>query len=306
MKAHLKNIVVPVDFNQPSLDAIEYALDFAGHIRGKLNLVYVIETRGVIYDMMRKGDELVKITEKTKEKLEQLAEPYRKSHNIEIITHVLRGRIYKEILEFSDSIDARMVILGDNYPCISDDQTLGSTVYHVTLKSKAPVITVKCGNKQVGKKVVVPLDFTRQSRKQVLSSLAYGIHYDADINLVSVKIADIKTQDSIIHGKLDKAHKSLNRNGVPATYKLYEYDRNIPPYKRVLEYAREIDADLILLLTHQEGFIHDNYIGAFAHHIINESPINVLSLTTKASDFSIKDVMKQIIDPFSYLFKPGL
>ncbi len=306
MKAHLKNIVVPVDFNQPSLDAIEYALDFAGHIRGKLNLVYVIETRGVIYDMMRKGDELVKITEKTKEKLEQLAEPYRKSHNIEIITHVLRGRIYKEILEFSDSIDARMVILGDNYPCISDDQTLGSTVYHVTLKSKAPVITVKCGNKQVGKKVVVPLDFTRQSRKQVLSSLAYGIHYDAEINLVSVKIADIKTQDSIIHGKLDKAHKSLNRNGVPATYKLYEYDRNIPPYKRVLEYAREIDADLILLLTHQEGFIHDNYIGAFAHHIINESPINVLSLTTKASDFSIKDVMKQIIDPFSYLFKPGL
>ena len=306
MKAHLKNIVVPVDFNQPSLDAIEYALDFAGHIRGKLNLVYVIETRGVINDMFQKGNELIKITEKTKEKLEQLAEPYRKSHNIEIITHVLRGRIYKEILEFSDSIDARMVILGDNYPCISDDQTLGSTVYHVTLKSKAPVITVKCGNKQVGKKVVVPLDFTRQSRKQVLSSLAYGIHYDAEINLVSVKIADIKTQDSIIHGKLDKAHKSLNRNGVPATYKLYEYDRNTPPYKRVLEYAREIDADLILLLTHQEGFIHDNYIGAFAHHIINESPINVLSLTTKASDFSIKDVMKQIIDPFSYLFKPGL
>ena len=306
MKAHLKNIVVPVDFNQPSLDAIEYALDFAGHIRGKLNLVYVIETRGVINDMLQKGNELMKITEKTKEKLEQLAEPYRKSHNIEIITHVLRGRIYKEILEFSDSIDARMVILGDNYPCNSDDQTLGSTVYHVTLKSKAPVITVKCGHKQVGKKVVVPLDFTRQSRKQVLSSLAYGIHYDAEINLVSVKIADIKTQDSLIHGKLDKAHKSLNRNGVPATYKLYEYDRNIPPYKRVLEYAREIDADLILLLTHQEGFIHDNYIGAFAHHIINESPINVLSLTTKASDFNIKDVMKQIIDPFSYLFKPGL
>lgn len=305
MKAYLKNIVVPVDFNQPSLDAIEYALDFAGHIKGKLNLVYVIETRGVINDMLQKGDQLVKITEKTKEKLEQLAEPYRKSHDTEIITHVLRGRIYKEILEFSDSIDARMIILGDNYPCNNDDQILGSTVYHVTLKSKAPVITVKCGHKQVGKKVVVPLDFTRQSRKQVLSSLAYGIHYDAEINLVSVKIADINTQDSIIHGKLDKAHKSLNRNGVPATYKLYEYDRNIPPYKRVLEYAREIDADLILLLTHQEGFIHDNYIGAFAHHIINESPINVLSLTTKASDFSMKDVMKQIIDPFGYLFKPG-
>jgi hypothetical protein len=132
------------------------------------------------------------------------------------------------------------------------------------------------------------------------------MHYEAKMNLVSVKIADIKMRSSLIQKKLRKAHKTLVDNKVDADYRLYEYSKDITPYKRVLEYTEEIGADIILLLTHSEGFTYDNYIGAFAHHIINESPVPVLSLTSSAASIRVEDFIKPILDPVGYLFKDAI
>jgi nucleotide-binding universal stress UspA family protein len=303
MKAHLKNILVPVDFNEPSLQAIDYAADIAKKIEGKLYLLYVIETKGIISDMLQSGNELVKITENIKDKLNNIAGKYSDVHNVEIETRVERGKIYKKVLDVGEQIDARFIVLGENHPYSGEDQTLGTTVYQVTIRSKEPVITVKGDKKELGKKFVVPLDLTKSTKKQMLAAIAYGINYGAEINLVSVKIANIRMRSSLIQKKLKRAVKTLEENNVASNYKLYEYSSKISPYKRVIEHAQDIDADMILLLTHQEGYTYDNYIGAFAHHIINESPVPVLSLTASAAAFKMEDFLKPILDPVGYLFK---
>jgi hypothetical protein len=71
----------------------------------------------------------------------------------------------------------------------------------------------------------------------------------------------------------------------------------------VLEYAREIDASMILVMTHQEGYTHDNYIGAFAHHIINHSEVPVLSLTSSATSMNFRKLFKGVVDPIGILFR---
>ena len=72
---------------------------------------------------------------------------------------------------------------------------------------------------------------------------------------------------------------------------------------RVLEYAEEIEADMIIVMTHQEGFTYNNYIGAFAHHIINLSKVPVLSLTASANNNDIDHYFKTIVDPIGLLKK---
>ncbi len=303
MKAKLKNILVPVDFNAPSLNAIEYAIDIARSFEGVIHLIYVIETKGVINDFLQSGNELVKLTEKVKTKLGEIVDARSSDNNVKFITRVERGRVYKKILEISEEINARFIILGENHPYSGNNQSLGSTVYQVTLRSQSPVITVKGETKKFGKKFVVPLDLTKATRRKIISAIAYGLNYGAEINLVSVKIADLRIKTSLIQKKLKQAHKTLTENGVNANYKLYEYSSDVPPYKRVIEYANEIDADMILLLTHQEGYTYDNYIGGFAHHIINESTVPVLSLTARATNFKVEDFVAPILDPVGYLFK---
>ena len=303
MKPHLKNILVPVDFNEPSSIAVKYAVDIARKFEGRVCLLYVIEAKGIIEEFLQSGNELVKLTEHAKIKLERMASEIKSSENIEVETRIERGKIYRKILETGKEIDARFIILGENHPHSEENQTLGTTVFQVTTKSTVPVVTVKGTKTSFGSKFVVPLDLTKQTQKQLIAAIAYGRNYNAEMHLVSAKIANIRMRSSLIQRKLRNARKTLFENGVNGSCKLYEYSSDIPPYKRVLEYAAEIQADAILVLTHQEGYTYDNYIGAFAHHLINESPIPVISLTSNAVTFKMENFLMPILDPVGFLFK---
>ena len=133
----------------------------------------------------------------------------------------------------------------------------------MNLRSPVPVLTLKGDLSGMGKKILVPLDLTRETWKQLCSAVAYGKNYDASIVLVSAMIAGMEKEQSLIYKKLTRAKKFMEENGVDCKMKLFEHSK-IPPYNRVLDYAEEIKADMILVMTHEEGYTHDNYIGAFA------------------------------------------
>jgi nucleotide-binding universal stress UspA family protein len=303
VKKELKNILVPVDFNPSSFQAIRYAANLAIQFDGKVFLLNIIETPGLIADFFASGDTLVRITDEAKNRLVKLSESCKKDFpGISIQNRVERGKPYVSILEVAEDIDARFIILGENHQGKDRKKDLGSTVYHVTLKSPVPVITVKGESKTFGDRILVPLDLTRRTGKQLFSALAYGINYGARITLVSSLIGGIQIKQSRIYKKLQDAKQTLVENGVECDIKLFERSK-IPPFERVIEYAREIDAGMILIMTHQEGYTYDNYIGAFAHHIINHSEVPVLSLTASATSMNFKDVFNDIVDPIGMLLR---
>ena len=148
--------------------------------------------------------------------------------------------------------------------------------------------------------MVVPLDLTQKTRKKISSAILFAKHYDMKICLVSALIGGIKTRESRIFKKLKQAKQTIEDSGIKCGMKLFPRS-DITPYQRVLEYSHQIKASLIMVMTHQEGFTFDNYIGAFAHHIINESDIPVLSLTSSATSYDYDTILKDIIDPLSIM-----
>lgn len=303
MKQELKSILVPVDFKEPSIRAVKFAYRLSERFSGELLLLNVLETPGLLSDFFASGDHLVKITDQAKDRLNELAGSIRQDDStVRISSKVERGKTYDKILKIAESVQARFIILGENHQGEGMQQELGSTVYHVTLKSLVPVLTLKGDAEKLGDKFVVPLDLTKQTSKQISSALLYGLNYDAKIYLVSALIGGIKMKDSRIFKKLKQAKMTLEENGVECEMKLFERSE-IPPFSRVIEYAEEIQAGMILVMTHQEGYTYDNYIGAFAHHIINRSKVPVLSLTSSATDINFSQLMKGIVDPVGLLFK---
>jgi len=303
MKKELKNILVPVDCKESSLSAMRFAANIAGHFKGELFLLNVIETPGLLADFFASGNHLVKITDQAKERLQGLARMLESEHPGTMISHrVLRGKPYEKILEVASEIEARFIILGENHQGADLRRDLGSTVYHVTLKSPVPVIAHKGDAIDMGKKILVPLDLTKETRLQLFSALSYALNYNASIVLVSSMISSMRIRDSLIYRKMRKAGKVLRENGVEHEIKIFEHS-STPPYVRVLEYAKEIEADMILVMTHQEGYKYDNYIGAFAHHIINFSNVPVLSLTSTATGSGLRDLMNAVVDPVGWFKK---
>jgi len=295
-----KIILVPVDFNDPSLKAANYAAHLANGQNGEIILLNVIETPGLLYDFFSSGDDLVKITNLAKDKLQELANSLmEKWPNIKYTTLVERGKPYVKILEVAASSQIRMIVLGENHNSEEPNTELGTTVYHVTLKAPVPVLTIKGTPSKWKNKIVLPLDLTREIQKQLKAAVLYGKNYNAEIHLVSALIGGIEVKESRIYKKLKDAEKELKANQIKTNIKLFEVS-NVPPFMRVLQYSEEIGADMIIILTHEEGYTYDNYIGAFAHQIINLSKMPVLSLTATAINIYFEQYLKMVIDPLNF------
>lgn len=293
-------ILVPVDFNEPSLSAAQYAAQLVASQKGEVILMNVFETPGILMEFFSSGDELVKITNQVKDKLQELANSLQKNWpNVKFGTIVERGKPYIKILEAAQNPEIKMVVLGENHDSNEPDTELGTTVYHVTLKSPVPVLTIKGTPSKWKNQIVLPLDLTREIQKQLKAAMLYAKNYDAEIHLVSALIGGIKVSESRIHKKLIEAEKELKANNIKTKVKLFEVSK-VPPFMRVLQYSEEIEADMIIVLTHQEGYTYDNYIGAFAHQIINLSKMPVLSLTASAIDFYFEQYLKRFLDPLGF------
>ncbi|MBW6534664.1 MAG: universal stress protein [Mariniphaga sp.] len=303
MENTIKKILVPVDFNSPSVQALNYAGVLARKVNAEILLLKVIYTPGLLAQFFSDSDNLVKITEQAKEKLDELAaELKNKIPGIIAGTKVENGKPYEKILSTSEQWGANMIILGENHQCGNAEDELGTTVYHVTLKSKVPVLTLKGDISGMKENIVVPLDLTKKTGEQLSAALYYGLEYNAVIHLVSVLVGGIKKKESRIYKKLKEAKNALELNGVTCKMKLYKRSE-VPPFKRVLQYAGEVDAGMILLMTHQEGYTYDNYIGAFAHHIMNLSKISILSITSVSKNLDFEPFFKELIDPLGVLVK---
>lgn len=297
MKKDKKFILVPVDFQEPSRRAAAYAVKLARQLHSEVFLLNIIETPGLLSKYFESGNLLVRVTDQAKEKLQELTIHLSQvDPEVKVHSRVVRGKPYERILQMAGEIDARMILLGENHEGDEAHKDLGSTVYHVTLKSPVPVLTLKGNSDEFGKAIVVPLDLTQDNKKQLFSALVYGLNYGAKIHLVSSLIPGVNVRQSLIYKKLRKAKQTLEQNGVETEIHIFEKNK-LSSYQLVLDYARQVQGGMILLMTHREGYNYDNYIGAFAHHLINQSDIPVLSLTASATNFNFRELMKTFVDP---------
>lgn len=305
MDKNLRDILVPLDFREPSLNALKYAINLAKRFNGKIHLLHVLEMGGFLADLFLSVDEVVKVTDKAKNSLNKIAEEIIVPEGLEVATRIERGRPHEKILAVAHELHPRMVVMGENHQGTDSEQVLGVTVEQVTLNCEVPVITTKGTYDDLGGLMLVPLDLTKKTGRQISSAVLYAKHYNLRVRLVSAIIGGVSARESRIYKKLKKAKETFEKNGIECGVKLFPRSET-PPYQRVLEYAGQIDATIILVMTHQEGYTYDNYIGAFAHHIINESRIPVLSLTSSASTFDYEEVLRDFLDPLSIMERDPL
>lgn len=294
-----KDILVPVDFKQPSVNALRMALKMAPFVSGKVHLLHIIPAGGIFTDMLESKSQVVALTASAMERLTQLNDQYFGPSGIETIMKVEAGKPYKKILEYAGSIDPSIIIAGDNDQFMDGNKIMGTTNTFITTHSRWPVLTIKGEKPTPPSRIVLPVDLSMQSKIQLCNAITMAKHYESTIHLVSVVIGGIKTNESRIYKTLKQFQSTIKRNKVKCEIKLYKRS-NIDVYQRIIDYADEISADLIMIMTHREGTTHDNFIGAVAHHVINEAAMPVLSLTYKAAYYEPDEIMS-FIDPLNIL-----
>ena len=280
MEKKNKHILVPVDFSEISLVALDQSCNMAETVSADVTILVVIEShsidiREVASELRTKVDELVAKT--------RIERP-----NLKIKSLIETGKVYQKIIETSEILNVDFIIMGTNgskQPW-RKKVLLGSNALRVVRVSTCPVITIKGVNVKKGcDKIVLPLDLSEESREKVNPAIELAHYFKAEIHICTV----IDSNDSFIINKLEsqvaQVEKFIKDEGVNCHVKILKgYQVGKTFADTILNFADSIDADLIVIMSQEELGFTGMFLGKTAQEIIHSSEIPVCSIGPETHD----------------------
>lgn len=281
-------IIVPIDFSKTSHNALLHAADHAQIFGNDIVMVHVLEESylsslfggsGSKNDLIKTGIDL---------KMNELkSEVLAKYPALKISYLIHSGKVYKAIVEIAEKVGCDSIIMGTK-GAEGIDQIIGSTASRVMSYANVPVIIVnEFPKKGRYEKLVLPIDLTKESKQKVTWAIHIAKKYNSEVHIIS-EVEDDEFLHNKIRATIYQVKNILEQNGVKAV--IFELDEErFPGHLGVdtLKYADEINADLILIMTHQEKGFTEFIFGSEAQQIVNRvSNVPVMCIHPKESAFT--------------------
>ncbi len=260
-----KPILVTWDFSEKSGYALEHAVNVAKHLNTNVTLIHIV----------KKDQEI----DAAQVKMDVLANETSKKYNVKIDTVVPVGTIFTTISEVATDIHAEMVIMG-THGMKGMQKLIGSWALKVIAGSKVPFIVVQGAPSSHGfEKIVFPIDFRSENKEKINWIYYIARLYNSTFYIMKDKVTDKKFRKGV-NSNLIFTEKFLRSNEIP-------YEIHTSPGKKdftheTIDFAHEINADLLLIMTTKNITAADYIMGANEQVIIsNKFEIPVMCINPR-------------------------
>ncbi len=280
----VNKILVPTDFSEISLQALEYAARIAKSDNGEIIMLHVFEsyTQNTMLDMRIDFTEIIE--RGVEAKFNEIKAKNKNLEGVTIRSRVVVGKIHTEIDNIAAAENIKLIVMGTHGVSGVTNigkYIIGSNAYRTIQNAPCPIITIrdKPHDHEI-KNIVVPLDSTASSTQKVEMAIRWAKFFKAKVHLLAVTafFEEMRVDVKDIKAKVVEVEKQLIDAGI-------EYEAHIirhqSPSHSVLEYAYKVHADLITIVTGQEAQWNEMLFGSSARNIICDSSIPVLSLNTR-------------------------
>jgi nucleotide-binding universal stress UspA family protein len=141
----VKKILVPVDFSQCSLNALDYAAGLAGQLEAKMTVLHVVEPALHGDNYLAASSDFDQATqnllESGRDRLNNVCRKHGPQTGSEFLVRM--GRAPSEILDTAKALGADMNVLGTHGHTALKHILLGSTAERVLRQASCPVVTVR-------------------------------------------------------------------------------------------------------------------------------------------------------------------
>ncbi|MBN4072241.1 universal stress protein [Flavobacteriales bacterium AH-315-E23] len=279
-------ILVPIDFTDITIVALDQAVNLAKVIGAEVTLVNVAEDHG-LFNKYISSSESGDYKKETEKKLKNLVSD-RSDSGVAMHTMQAHGKIYAKINEIAEMINATLILMGTS-GSLGLMKFIGSNTLRVIRESKIPVISIK--GKEIAEglsSILLPLDLTKETKdkvsKAVWLSKLYG---NARIDIVSVN----SSTDEFIKNKIKATDKQVQQwlqgKGIDTTLKVITDTKGKSVAECIIDYAGTVNAGLIMIMTQQENNVTEMFIGSSAQAIINGSEIPVMSVVPGVHKYGV-------------------
>ncbi len=287
-----KNVMlVPIDFSEISLNALDHAAQTAKHFDNDLVLLSIVEESILSSIFSNNEEKEAQAREKTIPELEKLALSIHEKYGVKCTSEVKVGRIYKTVIETAEEHGCDCIIMG-THGASGFTRIVGSNAGKVINYSTVPVIVVK--NKKINnayKNIVFPIDLSLESKQKVKMAIHLGKAYKSTIHILYNKVSDEFLNNKMI-ANLHQVENIFKENFIEFTTK--EVDESSSDFAvETLKYAEYSQADLIMIMTQSEDKdITEYLIDTYSQRIVNaEGTVPVMCVNPNRDIFKAEFVI---------------
>lgn len=280
----MKKILVPIDFSPNSLNAMHVAASIARKFNATLELLHV--NLAAIYsaplsefvaaskyesDDQQYDDTAV--TELEKLKMELLAETEYASLNVQL--RVEDGYLHSCVKNVAETDGVDLVVMGTKGTSGLNEFLLGSNTEKVIRTAPCPILAVPEGVSSIDPKIVLMPTTLRDDQAGVFKYVAdWEKQYDFHVKVLYLNnVRNLPTDGSAESAKNRLAEAAgLKKTDVILTHETFYEDNAI------LATADQLNADLIVMGTHQRQGLSHILFGSITEDTVNHSHIPVLAI----------------------------
>lgn len=280
----LKKILVPVDFSEISLEALDYAAMIAQLENAEIIVLHVLESH-IQNSLLEMRVDMAEIIEKGIEaKFAEIREMNPNLLDVNLRSRVSVGKIHSEISHIATEEGVKLIVMGTHGVSGVTNigkYVMGSNAYRSIQNAPCPIISLreKPGRREI-KNILVPVDSTPESMTKIGIAMRWAKFFNAKVHLLAVTalfeelFVDVKDVTNKVH----EAEVMLREEGVDVAGHIV---RHHAPSDSVMEATLKLNADLIVIVSGQESQISEMLFGSTARNIISESHVPVLSMNIK-------------------------
>ncbi len=263
-----KFLLVTWDFTELSDYALQHAIKISRMIDTEIRIIHILSKKESPESEITKQKKLQLIVEKNMEE-----------SGIDTSWVLLRGKIFNEISEYAADNQAFMVIMG-THGIQGSQKVFGSWALKVIMGSKVPFLVIQDKPRDWEKyqNIVFPVDHRIENREKLKMAIFMGKYFDSRIHILKQDVNDRFLRKKL-NITMNFAVKYLIQNNI--SYEIHEIAHDEHLGKKTMEFAAEINADLIIIMVTRK---FGPTIGVFEQYIIaNSARVPVLCINPRSS-----------------------
>jgi nucleotide-binding universal stress UspA family protein len=277
---NVKHILIPVDFSETALLAVDHGTNMAKLFGAALFLVHVNEALTYstpVSDIYPQTDAGIGAQDGSQLKLTQLADAIFQQTGITCKTRIVAGNVAEEIVEYAKQISCDVILMGTHGVSGVKEFFMGSNAFSVVSKAPCAVITIQTHSKNIGfGNIILPIDDSLLSRQKVNLAVVMAQQYGSTIHITGI----VSDTDPIALGKFEvkvqQVENFLNENSIAYTTEMLPIGDNIA--ETVLNCAKQKQADLVIVMSEQDPDLTGIFSASFAKQLVNHSKTPIMAV----------------------------
>jgi len=276
----MKKILVPFDFSKESKYGLDLAISIAEMSNATIDLLHVVEDLGE--DTFSSTGKLtasgiddvfvLKMIQQSKKKLAKVVADIEAKH-IKVVSDLKFGGLFGHVSKRIDAGQCDLVIMGTDGATGMQEFLVGSNAEKVVRNVSVPVITVRKPIKSNSlRHVVIATSFDEIPKNIVTTVKKLQDFFDFKLTIVNINTPHLFHSS---HDSMAKLKEIAKKAGVPNTDTLVYNDYN--EETGIVNMAADLEADLIILGTHQRKGLKRLLYPSVAAYLVNHSDLPVMT-----------------------------